>query len=102
MTEAVPIIIPRPVSSDLTGFCRRAWRLKPRASPKCIGLAALCLLQQLLGFLARRIVRRESRRSKILLEQGAGRVEVAIGFDQGLGAGVDNRWFFGREFLGFE
>src|SRR5690242_9578325 len=34
MTEAVPMTIPRPVSSDRTGFARRAWTLNLSASAR--------------------------------------------------------------------
>ena len=41
ITEAVPITIPSPVSSDRTGLARSAWALNRRASPRNTSRPAL-------------------------------------------------------------
>src|SRR5579872_4089118 len=60
ITDAVPMTMPRPVSSERTGLARSACVLKRMASPKNIGgLPAADLAQELGRLSARRIVRRQ-------------------------------------------
>src|SRR5205823_6103946 len=94
MTLAVPMTMPSPVRRVRTGLARRASALKRKASPmkprtgrfdgfdpsaRGIGLAALRLLEELLGVGPRRIVRREGQ-GHVVLEKIPRNSKITLGF----------------------
>src|SRR5947208_7692373 len=97
ITDAVPITMPNPVSIDRTLFWRSACTLKLRASPIRMGLAAFDFLQELPGFPARRIVRREIVGVEVFLQQLASLSRVSLGVNQAIGARIQNLRRIGRQ-----